>query len=662
MNRLMYTYKFALISILFLCPIILLGEQLWRQLEEDIQTTATEAQGIDIIRSLNQITLAASRYRDVMMAHNYDRNETTTRRVYQLKSETRELIEQFIKQNADSKLISKDQIQRIEQAWKTSTNDELGSQIMLREYMASYGAIVSELDNIVLEIAKSSGLANDTEPQLNLEISFYLEKVRPLTYYSGLLRGYGNNTLNTPFLDSASFTEVDATYFNTQTAYSDFQDTFKKISAAHPDTPFASATAKTIDATDKLLFLFNDQVVEAISDRKTWQEYDASTTELIASVKELESILLTDALNKVQSRLDDKVQNRYILVTALLLLLAIIGYLYLGLYTSLRDSIRNMIDSARKVADGDITVDVHNESQDEFSQLINNFNDMLHQIRHLIESARQSSEDTAEHAQNVQALAQQNSEVVKQQTEETRKISQAMEEMTAASEEVAKETEFTAGAAEEADETAREGQYLLKESVASFTHLTEKINSSMKVVENLAEQSRGVTAILDVIKSIAEQTNLLALNAAIEAARAGEQGRGFAVVADEVRTLAQRSHQATVEIDEVLGKIQGGVDEVVNAMETSVQVTETSVGTTLTLSEKLEEILERVSHINKRTQSISATMLQQTESVNHVRVSIHAIDSRAGDAAHAAENTLHSSDEMQQALNELVKQLGRFKV
>ena len=97
-------------------------------------------------------------------------------------------------------------------------------------------------------------------------------------------------------------------------------------------------------------------------------------------------------------------------------------------------------------------------------------------------------------------------------------------------------------------------------------------------------------------------------------------------------------------------------------METSVQVTETSVGTTLTLGEKLEEILEGVSNINKRTQSISATTLEQTESVNHVRLSIQAIDSRAGEAAHAAENTLHSTEEMQQSLSELVNQLARFKV
>ena len=184
----------------------------------------------------------------------------------------------------------------------------------------------------------------------------------------------------------------------------------------------------------------------------------------------------------------------------------------------------------------------------------------------------------------------------------------------------------------------------------------------MQVVERLAEQSRGVTDILSVIKSIAEQTNLLALNAAIEAARAGEQGRGFAVVADEVRSLAQRSHEATVEIDDVLGKIQSGVQEAVTSMQVSVDVTEHSVSTANNLTEKLEEILHGVSAINSRTQSISATTLQQTESVNHVLSSIQAINARAKEAASATENSQHSSEEMLVSLHELVEKLSRFKV
>jgi len=170
-----------------------------------------------------------------------------------------------------------------------------------------------------------------------------------------------------------------------------------------------------------------------------------------------------------------------------------------------------------------------------------------------------------------------------------------------------------------------------------------------------------VTDILTVIRNIAEQTNLLALNAAIEAARAGEQGRGFAVVADEVRTLAQRSQEATEDINQVLGKIQAGVQEAVNAMELSGEVTARSVNTANDLTAKLEEILQGVSHISARTQSISAASLQQTQTVSQVLASIKSINGRSQEAASGADDTQQSSQQMLSALEQMLAQLSRFR-
>ena len=662
MNRLTYNYKFMLISILFLCPILLLSIQLWNQLEQNLQITATEAKGVNVIKELNTVAQQAAQLRDVLMAHNYDRSESTTSKVVQLRNETSDLLDTFTKQYSDSNLVKPTQLDRLQQAKNQAYREDLGAQVMLREYMNSYGSLVSEIDAIAFEIAKSSGLANDTDDNLSAEISVYFENVRPLLANLAKLRGYGNNTLNTNFLDSATFTEVDVTYFNTQSAFADFKKAIDKVSKLHPEAKIVAAAPPAIEAVDKLLFLFNDQVMEAISDRQTWQQYNVSASELIATAQRLETVILEQALDVVQQRLDAKELNRMILVVSLLSLLAVIAYLYLGLYFSLSTSVNSMVSSARRVADGDMTVEVENSTRDEFATLIGNFNDMVMQMRTLIRASRDSSETVTQHASQVKALADQNTAVVRLQTEETSKIRHAMEEMSAASEEVARETEFTAGAAEDANENAREGQQLVVDAVKSFESLTANIHGSMQVVERLAEQSRGVTDILSVIKGIAEQTNLLALNAAIEAARAGEQGRGFAVVADEVRTLAQRSHEATVEIDDVLGKIQSGVQEAVHAMQASVDVTEHSVSTANSLTEKLEEILQGVTTINARAQSISAATLEQTESVNHVLASIQTINSRANDASNAAENTQHSAEEMLNSLNELVERLARFNV
>ena len=662
MNRLTYNYKFMVISVLFLCPILLLSTQLWNQLEQDLQVTATEAKGVNVIKELSLLNSKAAQLRDVLMAYNYDRSQATTSKVVQLRNETSELLDGINQQYQDSNLVKPTQLERLQQAKKQAYNEDLGSQIMLREYMTSYGSLVNEVEAIALEIAKNSGLANDTDDNLSVEIGVYLEDVRPLLSQLTKLRGYGNNTLNTPFMDSATFTEVDATYFNTQNAFEDFKSAIEKVRKIHPEATIVAAAPSTIEAVDKLLFLFNDQVVEAISERQTWQQYNESASQLITTALALENVVLDRALTIIQKRLRAKEQNRMVLVASLLALLAVITYLYLGLYFSLSESVSNMVSSARRVADGDMTVEVENRTRDEFATLIENFNDMVIQMRQLIRASRDSSDTVSQHAGQVKILADQNTAIVRLQTEETTKIRHAMEEMSSAAEEVARETEFTAGAAEDANENAREGQQLVVDAVKSFEALTSNIHGSMQVVEKLAEQSRGVTDILTVIKGIAEQTNLLALNAAIEAARAGEQGRGFAVVADEVRTLAQRSHEATVEIDDVLGKIQAGVQEAVHSMQASVDVTEHSVSTANRLTEKLEEILQGVTNINARAQSISAATLEQTESVNHVLASIQAINSRANEASDAAENTQHSSEEMLMSLNELVERLARFRV
>lgn len=662
MNRLQYTYKFLLISVLFLCPIILLSYQLWDQLEQDIQTTSREAEGVNIINALSDIALVANEYRDIMMATNYDRSDDTMRKLSQKRAQVREKLEAFLTDFKDSPLVKAGQLDRMEQGWKKSLNEQLGAALLIRDYMASFGTLGREVNSIIFEIAKSSGLTAETDEHLSRELSLYIENLRALMNDIGSLRGYANSTLNTAYLDSATLTEVETLFNNTRTTLTKTEEVFARIAQDNPTHPLAGVMKAMSEQTDKILVAVNEQLIEAFADKMTWVDFNTLATDNMAALVSAEHSIMDRTLNTVQKRLHDKQNNRIGLVVSLLALLAIISYLYLGLYVTLRTSISSMVNSAAKVANGDMTVQVENLSQDEFSVLINNFNSMLEQMRALIHSAQSSSDLTQQHAEHVQELAELNSDLVRQQTEETRKITRAMEEMTAASEDVAREAEYTASAAGDADDNARGGKTLVNNAMNSFEDLTRRINASMQVVERLAEHSRGVTTILAVIKSIAQQTNLLALNAAIEAARAGEQGRGFAVVADEVRTLAQRSQEATEEIDGVLGKIQSGVEEAVSAMKISVDVTGTSVSTARLLSDKLDEILGGVTSISGRTQSISAASLEQTESVNHVRQSVHAIDARAGEAAEAATNTLSSVSEMRQAVKDLTHQLQRFKI
>lgn len=662
MNRLRYTYKFLLISLLFLCPILLLGYQLWVQLDQDIQTTSNEAEGIRIINELAALGLASDQYRDLMMASQYDQSGATQQRIVQAKTETNERLQKLLTDSADSLLLKPAQADLLKSAWDAAQKTNLGAAVLLRDLMRSYGALGETTNALMLEMAKTSGLTAEQDESLNLQISLYLENLQVLARSITQLRGYANNQLNVSYLDSGTLTEVETLYGEAQNALNKAQAVLDRISGKRPDHPLTANAKAITEQTDRILTAINGQLIEALDDKMTWQDFNLLVNNNMDALIKVESDILSSTGDAVKARLVEKENKRIALIVSLLILLALIAYLYLGLYVSLRTSIQNIVNSAAKVASGDMRVQVDNLSQDEFSILITNFNSMLEQMRELIRSAQNSSDLTRHHAEQVQQLALRNNDLMRQQTDETRHITRAMEEMTSASGEVAREAEFTASAARDADENARDGKKLVVQAMQGFDELTQRIHSSMQVVEQLAEQSRGVTTILAVIKSIAQQTNLLALNAAIEAARAGEQGRGFAVVADEVRTLAQRSHAATEEIDAVLGKIQGSVDNAVNSMKVSVSVTGTSVTTARALSEKLDEILQGVTSISDRTQSISAASLEQNESVNHVRLSVQTIDTRASEAASAATHTEGSVNTMRDAIAELAGQLQRFKI
>src|SRR5690606_1084535 len=195
----------------------------------------------------------------------------------------------------------------------------------------------------------------------------------------------------------------------------------------------------------------------------------------------------------------------------------------------------------------------------------------------LIRQVENTMRDVAGQAGQVEEVAGQSSLAVAAQRCQIEQISAAMNEMSATSQEVARNAVTAVASADEVNREAQGGQTLVETQVTSIQHLSNEIERSVQVINQLATDSAAISQILDVIKGIAEQTNLLALNAAIEAARAGEQGAGFAVVADEVRSLARRTQHSTEEIESMVGRLLSGVDAAVQVMSTSQQTVDSAV-------------------------------------------------------------------------------------
>jgi methyl-accepting chemotaxis protein len=308
---------------------------------------------------------------------------------------------------------------------------------------------------------------------------------------------------------------------------------------------------------------------------------------------------------------------------------------------------------AERIAAGDLSQDLVSQRQDELGQLQRAMQNMTLGLRELIGGIRDGVTQIASAAEELSAVTEQTSAGVNSQKVETDQVATAMNEMTATVQEVARNAEEASEAAVAADQQAREGDKVVGEAIAQIERLALEVGNSTEAM---------IGSVLDVIKSVAQQTNLLALNAAIEAARAGEAGRGFAVVADEVRSLAQRTQKSTEEIEELIVGLQNGTQQVATIMDNSRSLTDSSVELTRRAGGSLESITRTVSAIQSMNQQIAAAAEQQSAVAEEINRSVLNVRDVSEQTSAASEETAASSVELARLGTHLQTLVGRFKV
>ena len=312
--------------------------------------------------------------------------------------------------------------------------------------------------------------------------------------------------------------------------------------------------------------------------------------------------------------------------------------------------------------EGDLTQRLQARGNDEITQMARSFNHFVEAVQSLIQQVQGSSAQLAAAAEQMTAITAQTSEGVTRQRTEVDQVASAMTEMAATVQEVARNAANAAQAAKEANSEAEGGKKVVNDTISSINALAGEVTQAATVINSLAEDSEAIGSVLDVIRGIAEQTNLLALNAAIEAARAGEQGRGFAVVADEVRTLAQRTQTSTQEIQQMIEKVQEGARHAVSAMESGSTRAEASVQQAAEAGSSLDTITYAVSSINDMNMQIASASEQQSAVAEEINRNIVNIGAVSEEAAEGAEQTANASSELANLGNELQAVVGRFKV
>ncbi|OMG62482.1 methyl-accepting chemotaxis protein [Stutzerimonas balearica] len=321
--------------------------------------------------------------------------------------------------------------------------------------------------------------------------------------------------------------------------------------------------------------------------------------------------------------------------------------------------LRDTVAQAERVAAGDLSHSQASARRDEVGQLQNAMHRMNESLRNLIGRIGGGVSQIAAAAEQLSAVTAQTSAGVQTQREETDQVATAMNEMAATVQEVARNAEQASLAARQADQQARQGDRVVRDAIGQIGTLSSEVEHSAQAIEALDEQSGRIGSVLEVIRAVAEQTNLLALNAAIEAARAGEQGRGFAVVADEVRALARRTHDSTEEIEGLIGSLQQVAGQAVEQMQTSRDLTQRTVALANEAGTALGRITDSVSTIEQMNQQIAAAAEQQSSVAENISESVTRVRDIGEQSASGSEQTASASAELARLgieLQELVRQ------
>ena len=348
-----------------------------------------------------------------------------------------------------------------------------------------------------------------------------------------------------------------------------------------------------------------------------------------------------------------------IMAIATIMIVSLLWFLFKH---SVEKPVLGLSDRLKKISSGDLTQRIDVRGKDEISVLAACFNDFLDHIHGTIAQIADTASQVGSSVGELDNITSTVSQGASRQQQETVAIASAVTQMSATSAHVNDSAANAASETVNADTSAKNGKEIVNQTVEGISLLSSEVSAAATVIADLAQQADNIGTVLDVIRGIAEQTNLLALNAAIEAARAGEQGRGFAVVADEVRTLASRTQESTEEIQKMIENLQSGTRQAVSVMDQSQSQAEKTVEMAATAGQSLDAIVTAMNEISSMNKQIAHAAGEQQRTADAVSQNVMTIQAVAEETTGNSTAAKKSSDNVSQQVAALQAKMGQFKV
>ena len=665
MNRLSFGMKFSLISVLFFVPMLVTNFYLVRDSYRQYVATQAALDSIDLLGETLVLRRNLENFADLVEIHSVIGQSGEAgdleARLLKLQSALAEDLQHLAPVAQSSEEIAEFNQKRdglVSELQAVKNESLLQGKIILAEKLLGSSQVFIKL------VAGQAGLSQDRQAAVRQLIELITSVTPAVTAPLSEGRALGSYSLAQGFLNSAASTQFDDLLLELEKRYAEYGLNVQEALRSSPEARqalerLATASQESLKDSGRL---FEDKVVIADSLDTPWMQFYDEVSASMDKTYQFNDAVLVLLEQQLRERLQENRAQVGLLVAALVVVFLLIVYLYGGFYVSIRSTLSSLGRVMNQVAAGDMTVECKVHSKDELGELGLVFNETVQKIHQLIERVGQTVVEVEHQAKRVEQISGESNQAVAGQRSQIEQVATAMNEMSATAQEVARSAAAAVDSAQSVNQETVNGRALVESQVGSIQRLAGEIDQSVEVINKLASDSASISQVLDVIKGIAEQTNLLALNAAIEAARAGEQGRGFAVVADEVRNLAKRTQQSTEEIESMIAKLQGGVGAAVKAMSTSHQMADTTVSESGKVQVALENILAAVGMIVDQNQQIATAAEEQTAVAQDIDQNIVEISQAGERTAEGASHTEQASRELSGLVARLKQLIGAFRV
>lgn len=663
MDRVRYPVKFSIIFIIVLIPLVMLSIKLIHSISKDIDTLKNEQTGLVYIKSVRQVIEPVQKHRGMMSAY-LNGASNFGDRIYSQRQVVDTSMEELkrINQRYGNELALEQVYSKLIKQWQLIKNTSMG--LTAAQSIKIHNMLVERLLNLIAEVANAADITLD--PELDTyQIGVTLVNGLPnMLENMGQARAVASGVAAKGKFENKSVYTRLAILANNIDLY--FKDVSSSLNAVYQVNhslaeELKAATDSNYNAIVGMQDLLKKQLLHADTIRVSSKEIFDNATRAINGSYALFDTLLPKMQEILSVRIDDAENTLNFAVAVVLLVMVIVAYLFAGFFFSVQNGVTQISSVMERLSDGDLNVRLNLSTRDELVQIAHSVNKMIENFSHVVGQIISSSDQVASSSEELSAITEQTGQSMSQQQFQTEDVAAAMSEMAESAQDVSENISNTVQAANQAHKETAIGQQMVDESIQAVQKLSDQIESASEVIHELEQDSENINAVLDVIKGLAEQTNLLALNAAIEAARAGEQGRGFAVVADEVRTLAGRTQESTEEINQVIENLQKGSRKAVQVMSQSRKEAYEVVVQAKKAGESLANISLAVARINDMSLQIAQVTEKQNMTCKEINKSIMDISKMSNETSVGAKETYYASQDLARLGNELQTLVVQFQ-